>query len=282
MTDVSTASINWSKSAALNDCTIDELEARFERFPESNKRIIAICEGCAIEREMRFGEYGRWCMWCARNLNGGPAKYHGTMNINWSKTAEINGTDTDELKEYFKRFPQSSKQIIAICEDCGIEREIIFAGYHKLCQSCARNLPESIEAQRLGVIQYYIDHPEAIEAARLKTIEQFSDPEAREANRLRVIEHWSDPEARKRLSDILKNSEAAKTASEKQIGGHDILNHHHIYDHDDLSKYTIEMTRSEHTTLHWNMRDLGLKVPHINTGHEDVLKLMEYIKQVII
>lgn len=77
-------------------------------------------------------------------------------------------------------------------------------------------------------IQYYIDNPDAI--------------------------------------DTMINSEAMKIAIENQIGGHDIVKHHNIYDHDDLSKYTIKMARSDHSRLHRNMRFLGIKVPHINTG----------------
>lgn len=32
----------------------------------------------------------------------------------------------------------------------------------------------------------------------------------------------------------------------------------------DLSNYTMKMTRSQHTYLHWNMTKAGIKVPHIN------------------
>jgi hypothetical protein len=40
--------------------------------------------------------------------------------------------------------------------------------------------------------------------------------------------------------------------------------HHYIYDFNDLNKYTIEVTRSEHSTIHNNLRRIGLEVPHIN------------------
>ena len=90
------------------------------------------------------------------------------------------------------------------------------------------------------------------------------------------------PEHNAANSKAHKESEAVKAEAERQHGGNDILKHHYIYDHNDLSKYTIEMTRSQHGRHHRNMRLLGIKVPHINTGHEneEELKLMEYIKKI--
>ncbi len=89
------------------------------------------------------------------------------------------------------------------------------------------------------------------------------------------------PEHSYAITKGLQESDAVKVAYDAMIGGNDILKHHHIYDHDDLSKYTIEMTRSQHMGIHQNMKFLGLKVPHINTGYEneDEFKLMEYIRK---
>ena len=58
-------------------------------------------------------------------------------------------------------------------------------------------------------------------------------------------------------------------------GGNDIIEHHYIYDHSDLSKYTMKMTRSAHTRLHNLMRKAGIKVPHIN----DLLKPLRFYNQ---
>lgn len=66
------------------------------------------------------------------------------------------------------------------------------------------------------------------------------------------------------MSEIITNSEAAKIQADKMRGGNDICNHHYIYDHDDLSKHTMKMTRSDHQKLHNLLRKLGYKVPHIN------------------
>ena len=43
--------------------------------------------------------------------------------------------------------------------------------------------------------------------------------------------------------------------------------HHYIYDHNDLSKYRIEMTQHSHSKLHWMLRKAGIKIPHINTNN---------------
>ena len=50
-------------------------------------------------------------------------------------------------------------------------------------------------------------------------------------------------------------------------GGNDICKHHYIYDHSDLTKYTMLVTRSDHQKLHWNMRKMNIKIPYIN-GNE--------------
>jgi len=40
--------------------------------------------------------------------------------------------------------------------------------------------------------------------------------------------------------------------------------HHYIYDHNDLSKYTIKISKSDHTKLHNLLQKLGYMIPHIN------------------
>lgn len=62
-------SINWEKSAELNNCTIDELKARFERFPKSSKKIVAVCNGdngCP-DRILPYYAYSNLCHTCANN-----------------------------------------------------------------------------------------------------------------------------------------------------------------------------------------------------------------------
>lgn len=52
--------------------------------------------------------------------------------------------------------------------------------------------------------------------------------------------------------------------SEVMRGGNDLVTHHWLYDHSDLSKNTVKMTRKDHMKLHWLLRKLGYIIPHIN------------------
>ena len=57
-------------------------------------------------------------------------------------------------------------------------------------------------------------------------------------------------------------------AYDKMRGGNDLVNHHYIYDESDLSLNTVQMTRSDHSRLHWLLERLGYIVPHINVKEE--------------
>jgi hypothetical protein len=80
------------------------------------------------------------------------------------------------------------------------------------------------------------------------------------------------PEARasisKGMEGVPRTSEAQiaadKAHGDAQRGGYDVVNHHYLYDHSDLSLNTVGMTRSDHTRLHWLLWKLGVEVPHIN------------------
>ena len=57
--------INYKKSAEINNCNIQELKERFNKFPHSQKKIIAICEMCKNERLLTFSDYNDLCRSCA-------------------------------------------------------------------------------------------------------------------------------------------------------------------------------------------------------------------------
>ena len=71
-------------------------------------------------------------------------------------------------------------------------------------------------------------------------------------------------ETRRNLSEAAKNSEAVFAAADVMRGGYDIVDHHMIYDHSDLSKHTIPMTRSMHQRLHKLFQKHGIRIPNIN------------------
>lgn len=58
-------SINWEASSKLNNCSIEDLEKRFMKFPKSCKHIIAICGACGKAREAVFNNYYDLCLACA-------------------------------------------------------------------------------------------------------------------------------------------------------------------------------------------------------------------------
>ena len=77
------------------------------------------------------------------------------------------------------------------------------------------------------------------------------------------------PEQCDEMSNTMRNSDKHKAAMYKFCGGYDIIMHHYLYDDADLSKYTMSMTRAEHTRMHNYMREDGYEVTHINSREDD-------------
>ena len=84
------------------------------------------------------------------------------------------------------------------------------------------------------------------------------------AGKLGVPKPPRTPEHCAALSEGHKESEADKANADRMRGGLDLVTHHYIYDESDLSLNTIQMTRSDHTSLHMLLKKLGYIVPHIN------------------
>lgn len=76
------------------------------------------------------------------------------------------------------------------------------------------------------------------------------------------------PEVCAAISTGCINSDAIKANADRMRGGEDLVEHHYIYDHDDLSLNIVQMTRSDHSRLHKLLKKLGIKVPHINVKVE--------------
>jgi hypothetical protein len=126
----------------------------------------------------------------------------------------------------------------------------------KLCTSCA-------------LIRRWSD-PKEQEKQSVAQKKRYEDPKEHEKSSKAGIKAFEDdPTLAQRISESLKNSDVHRTAQDKQIGGNDMCKHHYIYDFNDLDKYTIWVTRSEHATIHNNLRFANLEVPHINILKED-------------
>ena len=183
--------------------------------------------------------------------------------IDYIKSAELNNCSVDELKIRFEKFPKSNKRIIAICNNCKLEREIIFNDYTDFCHPCAMKSSKIRKSARLKTIEQFSD-PDMRDAARSRSINQWSDPKSRLIASKSAIKRWSNQDYRDEQSVRITNSEAAKIATENQRGGNDIVEHHYIYDESDRSKYTMPISRSLHSALHRTMEKFGIEVPHIN------------------
>ena len=87
--------INWEKSAKINNCDINDLKLKFEKFPKSSKNIIINCDKCGKERKCHKKDYRSLCGSCAcKNRNG-------KNNSNWKQ------------------------KIILICKQCNKKFEVI-------------------------------------------------------------------------------------------------------------------------------------------------------------
>ena len=204
---------------------------------------------------------------------------------------QLYGYTSDMLK------PKSGKRIIAVCDGCGYDRSVVKRDYHDLCQKCSHNTPEYLEKVSVNTIRqfedpdarkrmsdlkkaYYADNPEVAKKMSETTIEYFSYQITRdkhsdimkayyaehpisEGERLKrsvnMIKRYEDPSEREKSYAATK-----KHYAEMDDPGDEVCLHHYIYDHSDLSKYTMEITRSRHSKLHLNMWKSGIESPHIN------------------
>lgn len=177
--------------------------------------------------------------------------------LNYIKTAEMHGITEEEARAYFVKYPKSGKKVVTICETCLEERIVTFAGHTKNCLSCARKLYWRDDAKRAEVSAWMTKHwsdPEnrAVYAEKMKA--HYLDPEFKRLQSVAKSKYWAQEMSRENMSKTMLESEAHRIASEKMVGGNDIVNHHYIYDPNDKHKFTTPMTRSEHTSMHVNIR----------------------------
>lgn len=148
--------------------------------------------------------------------------------------------------------PRSNKPIIAACDKCGKIRITSKDAYRDLCQSCSKIklYKDPLEHKKLsdGHKKSYQDNP---------IIAQQISESLKET-------HINDPTIAQQMSESQSRRWDAMDDPSQEM-----VTHHYIYDFNDLTKYTIEVTRSEHTTIHNNLRFAKLEIPHINIMKED-------------
>ncbi len=173
--------------------------------------------------------------------------------INREATIRWKGYDPTDLR------PRSHKRIWANCDICNKGRWISMDGYRDLCQSCSK---------KLAMIGHVVSEKTRDKIAKTLTGYKHTK-EAKKNMSDSEMGHKTSGITKKKISDSVKiaykeNPESHKDAIENMIGGDDIVKHHFIYDHSNLSENMVRMTRSDHTRLHWLLQRLGVKIPHIN------------------
>lgn len=105
--------IDYKNSAKLNNCDVRELKKRFERFPHSQKKIVAICESCKCKRILTFSDYGDLCQSCATIKSHID---HPNMGIKSSKHMKDNNPMKDikvakKMGRSLKRYHQDNPEV---------------------------------------------------------------------------------------------------------------------------------------------------------------------------
>ena len=105
------------------------------------------------------------------------------------------------------------------------------------------------------------------DAVKAKNDAQIGIPLPPEACAKMSVAHTGIPHTPEHCAATIRGQEEAGMY-EVMRGGNDVVGHHYLYDHSDLSKNTVKMTRSDHTSLHNILRKLGYIVPHINVSDD--------------
>lgn len=118
--------IDYEKSAELNNCTVEELKSRFKRFSNSNKKVIAICDECGLERQLSFQFYSDLCFECSNK-----DKTYIKNRVNGMLGGKYRMSEKDLYRYYVEKrltsteiaemYGVSSPTIIKWLKECGIE-----------------------------------------------------------------------------------------------------------------------------------------------------------------
>lgn len=224
--------IDWAKSAELNGCMADDLKARFERFPNSEKLVWWVCEGdCGVEKARPFRSCYAMCRPCSKRT------------LKFRENARQKSIEQFSDPEAKKRLAEINKEYWSI--------------------------QANRDAQSVRKTQFYIDNPEAVDDASYRWSLYWADQNNRNAQSDRLIEYFSNQNVRDKHSEIITNSEAAKIQARIMRGGYDIIDHHIIYDHNEPTRNIVRLSRSVHTMLHRLFQKHKIEIPHINVTEEN-------------
>ena len=189
---------------------------------------------------------------------------HREATIRWK------GYDPDELSR------SSGKRVWCNCELCGNGRWLRKCHHSDICRNCASTLSMTIEVKN-KISESLIGH-DVTQTTRDKIAYTLIGYKHTEKAKKNMTDSKIGHDTSQMTSDKISNSvkiaykeypKTHKDAIDNMCGGNDIVDHHYIYDHSDISKFTMKMTRSHHTWLHHLLRRANINMLHINI--QDVL-----------
>ena len=297
--------IDYEKSAELNECTVEELKARFIKYPGSNKKVVAICEGCGIERDLSFNRYKELCHKCALNTPEYRERRSAIAKRTWS-TPGAQDNASKIKKQFYKDHPEAkeiqSEKLKKYWADTGVRKKHSLkiiqyfadhpdsvkkraaAAIRRGSDPCVRaaisvglykyyaDNPSAGEEHGKRMVQYHIDHPEVKDKISSKILQYHIDhPEVKDKISRRMVQwHIDHPEAgiKAKLNAIARwANPATRQAMSELYKKNQGVRHHFIYDHAHQENHVVHITRSEHAAHHAWMRRNNIEVPHLN---EDV------------
>lgn len=137
--------------------------------------------------------------------------------IDEARTQEIFGYTSDELK------PQSNKQIVVRCDECGVERVSPKYTIRHLCRSCAaKKRCEDLdlrERQTVALKKTWAD-PDLRERQSVVQVKRWTDLGERDRQSLIMKKKWADPSARAQQSIRCQNGWADPAVRKNASAAH--------------------------------------------------------------
>lgn len=203
----------------------------------SGKRVWANCDKCGDGRWIRKQDSDCLCIECSAKKR-------------WFDEMERD-KQSQRTTDYYKNNPEAGKLHSEFMKEYCSDPDRRKAKSDKMKEYCADPKVRKLMSERM--FQWYKDHPEAVDAFIIRMIAYWGD------------QYNCDVQSDKIRQFRIDNPNFYDGANESMRGGYDIVDHHMIYDHSDLTKNVMPMTRSTHTKLHRLFQKYGIIIPHINS-----------------
>ena len=199
-------SIDYEKSAKLNGCTVEELKVWFERYPKSNKKIVAICDNPDCEgnkiRIIRKRQYYPLCKSCAMK------KYYDDP-----KAREKNSIAQLKRYEDLEEHEKTSVALLKYYENPEAHEKVSIGNkkrykdpkeHEKTSITQLKRFEDPKEHEKLSIAQLKrFEDPKEREKLSIVQLKRFEDPKEREKQRIGLLKRFEDSEAHERISVAL-------------------------------------------------------------------------------